>query len=161
MTCIKKGLSELALYRSGSSIMEVKSAQLILLFRPFLSFFFLPVLNCSSYVSLTFGKNYLWRTNLHKFFSQCKARHDLSAYTKSKGKTCQQFELLLLPKLIILNQEYPFLYFLKILTGHQEKKKKDRVFVKSGKLYPGCYANFKQWQWYLNFKHISRQALRG
>ena len=99
--------------------------------------------------------------NLHKFFSHCKARHDLSAYTKSKGKTCQQFELLLLPKLIILNQEYPFLYFLKILTGHQEKKKKDRVFVKSGKLYPGCYANFKQWQWYLNFKHISRQALRG
>ena len=61
--------------------------------------------------------------NLHKCFSQCKARHDLSAYTKSKGKTCQQFELLL-PKLIILNQEYPFLYFLKILTGHQEKKKR-------------------------------------
>ena len=62
--------------------------------------------------------------NLHKFFSHCKARHDLSAYTKSKGKTCQQFELLLLPKLIILNQEYPFLYFLKILTGHLEKKKR-------------------------------------
>ena len=62
--------------------------------------------------------------NLHKFFSQCKACHDLSAYTKSKGKTCQQFELLLLPKLIILNQEYPFLYFLKLLTGHLEKKKR-------------------------------------
>ena len=52
MTCIKKGLTELTLYRPGSSIMEVKSALPVPLFRLFLSFFDLRVLNCSCYMFL-------------------------------------------------------------------------------------------------------------
>ena len=52
MTCVKKGLSELTLYRPRSSIMEVKSALPVPLFRLFLSFFVLRVLNHSSYMFL-------------------------------------------------------------------------------------------------------------
>ena len=52
MTCIKKGLSELALNRSRPSIMEVKSALPIPLFRLYLSFIFLRVLNSSFYILL-------------------------------------------------------------------------------------------------------------
>ena len=52
MTCVKKGLSELALNRPRSSIMEVKSALPVPLFRLFLSFFFLSVLKCSFYMFL-------------------------------------------------------------------------------------------------------------
>ena len=60
MTCIKKGLSELTLYELRSSIMKVKSALLVPLFRLVLSFFVLRLLNCSCYVSATFGQEYLW-----------------------------------------------------------------------------------------------------
>ena len=59
MTCIKKDLSELTLYRQRSSILEVKSALPVPLFRLFFSFFVLRVLNCSCYVSVTFGQEYL------------------------------------------------------------------------------------------------------
>ena len=52
MTCIKKGLSELTLRRARSSIKEVKSALPVPLFRLFLSFFVLRVLNCSCYMFL-------------------------------------------------------------------------------------------------------------
>ena len=52
MTCIKKGLSELTLRRPRSSIMEVKSALPVPLFRLFLCFFVLRVLNCSRYMFL-------------------------------------------------------------------------------------------------------------
>ena len=52
MTCIKKGLSELALNRPRSSIMEVKSALPVPLFRLFFSFFVLRVFNCSCYMFL-------------------------------------------------------------------------------------------------------------
>ena len=58
MSCIKKGLLELTLYRLRSSIMEVKSALLVPLFRLFLSFFVLRVLNCCYDVSVTFGQEY-------------------------------------------------------------------------------------------------------
>ena len=64
MTCIKKGLSEVTLRRPRSSIMEVKSALPVPLFRLFLSFLVLRVLNCSCYVmlfvSVTFGQEYSW-----------------------------------------------------------------------------------------------------
>ena len=52
ITCVKKGLSELALNRLRSSIMEVKSALPVPLFRLFFSFFFLRVLKCSCYMFL-------------------------------------------------------------------------------------------------------------
>ena len=53
MTCIKKGLSELALNRPRPSIMKVKSALPTPPFRLFLNFTFLRVLNCSCYILLS------------------------------------------------------------------------------------------------------------
>ena len=75
MTCIKKGLSELTLRRPRSSIMEVKSALPVPLFRLFLSFFVLRVLNCSCYVSVKFGQEYLWTlTVVLKLFFHAKSQ---------------------------------------------------------------------------------------
>ena len=50
MTCVKKGLSELALNCPRSSFMEVKSALTVPLCRLFSSFFFLRVLKSSCYM---------------------------------------------------------------------------------------------------------------
>ena len=60
MTFLKKGLTELALNRPRSSIMEVKSALPVPFFRLFFSFFFLRVLVFQLYVSVTLRQEQLW-----------------------------------------------------------------------------------------------------